>query len=128
MFKIKEPDKNKQKQPETEKRIVGEYLSIHDVDGFFKFVSGALLEAKVEKKTAAQLRNRTGINTGIILMIAILFIAGSIAYMIISSVSANNSCVNELAKIAQQNKRVVNVQQNTPPSPPISSGAGVGIK
>jgi len=101
------------------KKIVGEIISLSELDGFLKFVSAQLIEAKVEKATAEQVKKMTrGINYSIIIMVIMLFIGGAIAYSIISSQMTNQECLNKLAQVASQYKRVVTQTQQAQPASP----------
>ena len=139
----KKSEKERKVRKKSDKeREIAEYVSIHDIDGFLKFTSGALLESKVEKATAAQLRGMRTVNLGLVMTIATLLVAGGVATVLITGALSNTECVNKLAEIAKQSKKVVTIEEGgkgpgpqtkpkpltppstpSPPTPPTPPGA-----
>lgn len=84
------------KKDETPDKIVGESMRLQDVENFFKrAINPGLIEAKIEKTTAALMKERGGLNTGLIIALAIVLVAGAVAYSMISNNSKQNEWVNK---------------------------------
>lgn len=115
-----------QRAPQIQIVPIGEAIPIQYVENFFRyFINPALTEAKVEKKTAANLKDQRGVPLAWVFAIAIVFIAGGIAYMLVMGASSNSTCQQDLAAIARTNARVVN---NPAASPPPENVGGTIIR
>lgn len=94
--KPKKVDDSKIKKPK-QREIVGEFIRVQDVLGFFKYnLNPSYIDAKIEKATASQLKSGRTVPFQWVMAIAIIFIAGAIAYVLISGQSGNTSCYNDL--------------------------------
>jgi len=123
MFKKKEKDNNP-----VEKNVVGEFLRIQDVLGFFKYdINPSYLDAKVEAEIAKQQRGQRQVPFQWVMIIGVIIIIGVIAFTIINGQLQNNQCVAELARLAQPQERVVAPQPTGVVQPGGSGEAGIGI-
>ena len=103
-------------------KYIGETVTIQDINNFFKhFINPSLLEAKVEKATAAKLREARSVNMTIVLAVIMLMIGGGIAYMIISGSSTSATCQQEL-RSCYAGKAPVITAPLLPPTPTTTEG------
>lgn len=97
------------KEPAVKMLMVGEAIPIQYIENFFKyFINPSLTEAKVEKKTAAALKNAGAVPFTWIFIIAVLLIAGAVAYSVVTGATSNSECQQKLGQIAAGNTKVVN--------------------
>lgn len=81
----------------SEPPVIGECLRIQDVIGFFAYdLNPSYLDAKVEEKIAKLRKEQRAIPMGWIMMIAIIMIAGMVAYIGINGVLQGNTCNDKL--------------------------------
>lgn len=108
----------------SKREIVGEFIRVQDVLGFFKYnLNPSFIEAKIEKATASNLKQSRVVPFMWVFAIAIIFIAGAIAYVLISGQSGCESCYNDLKNCYQACSPAANVitQQSS------SGSAGISI-
>jgi hypothetical protein len=114
-MKIKNPLKKKIKEEPKEvryvtKEIVGETIKIQDIENFFKYnVNPALIEAKIEKSVAMQMRDNRGIPIKWVMMFAFVIIAVGIAYMLITGATSQSSCNADLRSCYATCKATANI-------------------
>lgn len=95
-IKKEEPIKEVKKK-ELPKETIGELLRVQDVMGFFKYnINPSFIEAKIEKEISSQMRGARTIPFMWITVIAILLIAGGVAYTMFANSSNNTQCLNDL--------------------------------
>jgi hypothetical protein len=71
---------------ENKEDLTGESLRLQDVENFFKYaINPSLIEAKIEKATAALMKERGGLPLPLIIAVAIVMVAGGIAYTMIAN-------------------------------------------
>lgn len=81
----------------SEPSVIGECLSIQNVIGFFAYdLNPSYLDAKVEEKIAKLRKEQRAIPMGWIMMLAIIMIAGMVAYIGINGVLQSNTCNDRL--------------------------------
>jgi hypothetical protein len=98
-------------------KIVGETLRLQDVVGMFLYnINPSFIESKIEKATASQLKKARTLEMAWVFAIAVILIAGAIAYMFISGQNQCNSCYRDLQNCALQGGKVI-VQQATTSTP-----------
>ena len=111
-----------------EDKVVGEAIRLQDVENFFKYaINPSLIEAKIEKTTAAQMRERGGLNTTVLISIgivaALIFVGGGLGYSFIQQSSMSQdwaTCSAQLAVchqtgIVTQTTQTTNTNTNLPP-------------
>lgn len=81
----------------NEPPTIGEFLRIQDVVGFFKYdINPSYHDAVVEAEVAMVRKEQRTVPFQWIMMIAIIMIAGMVAYVGISGVVNNNQCNKDL--------------------------------
>jgi hypothetical protein len=110
------------------REITGETLSLQAVENFFKYtINPHLIETKIEKTTAAMMKERGGININLIFAIGVVVVCAGIGYSMISNQSQISDMTNKYItcenSLAQKSETVVNnpaITTTTQPVIPIS--------
>lgn len=110
------------------KGVVGETLKLQAVENFFSHdINPGLIDAKIEKRTAAMIRERGGINTQMLivvgLIIAALCIAGPMGYTMLKQHDQSKELAECEIKLSQKTQPVV-----TNPTTQQSSNPAIGIQ
>lgn len=96
----------------TEQEVVGELMSVQDINNFFKhYINPALTEAKIERATAANLKGNRTVQMQWFAVIAIILIGAGICYTMISNSASNSQCIHDMTEMAKGNKGVVAATQ-----------------
>ena len=97
MFKKKSNDDYDAERDDMEKPTIGETLRIQDITNFFKEdINPSYIDGIIEEEIAMVKKDLRGLPKDIILLIAIIMIAGMVAYVGISGVNNNNACQQQL--------------------------------
>lgn len=83
--------------------ITGETLKLQDVENFFKYaINPSLIEAKIEKTTAAMIRKEGGLPLALIIAVAIVFVAGAVAFTIVQGYLKTGDMTDKLIACEKQ--------------------------
>ena len=108
--KINPKVKKDEKVNYVTKEIVGETIKIQDIENFFKYnVNPALIESKIEKSIAMQMKDNRGIPIKWVMMFAFVLIGAGICYMIITGATAQSSCYADLKSCYATCKATANI-------------------
>jgi len=127
-------DMNKKQEKKSdsnfvEKNIVGEFLRIQDVLGFFKYdINPSYLDAKVEAEIAKQQRGLRQVPYQWIMILGFIIIIGVIAFVIVNGQIQGNTCFQQLLECKEGQSRIVTPTGITQTQSTGNVESGIGLK
>lgn len=123
---MKNDNENKENPVEKYGNVVGEFLRIQDVLGFFKYdINPSYLDAKVEAAIAKEQKGQRQVPFQWIIAIGALILFAAIGFVIISGQLQSGTCQQQLTECLKSGQKVVTA---TPSVPIETEASGIGLR